>query len=120
MKSDSDVAATFVFPGPTKAMVFDPQAMKDIAAWLSTKSTTMMFVYGQNDPYGAAAFDPGNEPETFRFYAPAGNHGSMIADLTAADQATAAKALEGWLGIQPKPAPVPTPEQRRRHLRRHR
>ncbi len=117
---DSDVASTFVFPGPTKELVFQPEAMKDIATWLSSKSTTMMFIYGQNDPYSAAAFDPGDQPETYRFYAPAGNHLSMMADLTAADQATANKALESWLGIAPKSARRVAPEVRRRLVRRGR
>src|SRR5262249_35216252 len=96
VKPGSDVAATFVFPGPTRSVSLDPQAMMDIASWLSPQGKAMLFVYGQNDPYSAAAFDPTGATDSYRFFAPDGTHGASIADLVPADQQQALAALGKW------------------------
>ena len=108
----SDVAATFVVPGPGKTIVFHPESMTDVATWLSTLGKTMMFVYGADDPYSAAAFDPAGAQASYRFFAPSGNHGSTLAELAPSDQQTAYKALETWTGVTPMPTPPPSPKER--------
>jgi hypothetical protein len=96
-----DVPATYVAPGPTKEMVFHPESMKDIASWLATEGRSMLFIYGENDPYSAAAFELGNAKDSYRLFVPAGNHGSEIADLPEADKKKALDALFKWSGVQP-------------------
>ncbi|WP_437813898.1 S28 family serine protease [Sorangium sp. So ce1078] len=95
------VPTTFVEPGPGKTPVFDPAAMQDISAWLTTEGERLLFIYGENDPYTAAAFDIGAARDSHRFIAPGGTHGSVILSLAPADQALALGALESWTGVTP-------------------
>lgn len=101
----ADVASSQVEPGPTKEMALDEAAMLDVASWLSTEGERMMFVYGENDPYSAAAFEPGGAKDSYRFFVPAGNHGASIGDLPEGDRTAALAALEAWAGVAPKPVP---------------
>jgi hypothetical protein len=96
-----DVPATFVVKGPGKAMTFHPEAMKDVSNWVTTQAKAMLFIYGQNDPYSAAAFDIGTGEATYRFFVPKGNHGSEIGDLADADKQKALDALFAWAGKEP-------------------
>lgn len=103
-----DVAASYVEPGPGKQPTFDADAMPEIAEWLDSSGSQILFVYGENDPYTAAAFDP-SAADTVKYVAPGGNHGSRILDLPAADQADALAALATWTGVSPQ-----IPRSRRR------
>ncbi|MBK8254578.1 MAG: aminopeptidase [Polyangiaceae bacterium] len=102
---DADRAKTFVEPGPTKDIVLNPDAMIDIANWLAAEGTKTMFIYGEYDPYSAAAFELGNAADSYRFFVPGGNHGSEISDLLPADQQVAMNALGSWAGQMPKSVP---------------
>jgi PS-10 peptidase S37 len=100
--------------------VFRPAAMPDVQNWVKTSAQRMMFIYGEFDPWSAAAYDLGNATDSLKFIAPANNHGSGIADLRAADKEKALSTLERWLGVMRAPSPVPaTPhEGERKFLRR--
>ncbi|WP_437507819.1 S28 family serine protease [Sorangium sp. So ce1099] len=104
----ANVPTTFVDPGPGKAPVFDPGAMQDISAWLATEGERLLFIYGENDPYTAAAFEIGGARDTHRFIAPGGTHGAVILALAPADQALALGALEAWTGVAPRRPPRET------------
>lgn len=101
----ADVAASHVAPGPTKEMVLDAGAMPDIADWLANEGERMLFVYGEDDPYSAAAFEPGDAKDSYRFFVPGGNHGASIWDLPDADRAKALVALSTWAWVTPRPPP---------------
>jgi hypothetical protein len=101
----ADVAAAHVAPGPTKEMTLDAGAMPDIADWLSNDADHMLFIYGETDPWSAAAFEPGGAKDTYRFFVPGGNHGVFISDLPEADRAQALVALATWAWVAPSPAP---------------
>jgi len=109
MYAGTDVPASFVVPGPGKAMTFHPEAMKDVATWLSTSGQSMLFIYGENDPYSAAAFDLGSAKDSYRFFVPSGTHSAEIGDLPKDEQATAKAALYGWAGVAPKGLVGPSP-----------
>lgn len=96
-----DVPTSFVLAGPGKTPTFKPEAMQDITQWLDASGERILFVYGENDPYSAAAFDPGNAKDTFKFFAPGENHSAKILDLVEADRLTAFDALERWTGKAP-------------------
>jgi hypothetical protein len=106
-----DVPETFLTPD--KKTTFDPKAMNDVQNWVSTSGSTLLFVYGENDPYSAAAFEVGNAKDSYRFFAPNGNHGASIGALASADKATALAALGKWAGV-PVNAPKPQPPRPRR------
>ncbi|WP_232380116.1 hypothetical protein [Polyangium fumosum] len=61
----------------------------------------MMFIYGENDPYTAAAFDLGGAQDSYRFFEPAGNHSASIGGLPQADLEAALAALQAWTGVTP-------------------
>lgn len=88
-------------PEPT----FDPAAMEGVSQWLSTEGSRILFIYGENDPWTAAAFDLGGAQDSYKLLQPGGNHGSSIGGLSEADRQTALSALEAWTGVKPEPAP---------------
>lgn len=96
-----DVPETYVVPEPGKTPTYNPEAMKDVSNWLDAKGEKILFVYGQNDPYSAAAFDIGGAKDTFEFFAPGKNHFATILDLVDADRSVALDALERWTGKTP-------------------
>jgi hypothetical protein len=96
-----DVATSFVIPGPGKEPVFDSGAMEDVTGWLSAEGERILFIYGENDPYTAAAFELGGAKDAFRFVVPEGNHSAKIVDLPEADRDAALHALEAWTGVAP-------------------
>ncbi|MFG3049569.1 S28 family serine protease [Kitasatospora sp. NPDC048239] len=79
---------------------FDPSAMRDIDRWVRNSAERIIFVYGQNDPWGAEPFRLGRGSEDSYVYTVAGgNHGSNIGKLSAGESAAAtAKVLE-WAGL---------------------
>jgi hypothetical protein len=58
-----------------------------------------MLIYGQNDPWTAGAVDLGAASDSFKFIAPAANHGASIAALTDADESAATATVLRWAGI---------------------
>ena len=111
-----DVAASYVLPG--KVPVFDAAAMPDIADWLTAEGRAMLFIYGENDPYTAAAFEIEGAQDTYRFIAPGENHGARILDLVPAERDQALAALADWSGVTPKIPRSRPPAQDRHDLRR--
>ncbi|WP_327676606.1 S28 family serine protease [Kitasatospora sp. NBC_00458] len=81
-------------------MRFDPSAMRDIDRWVRNSAERIIYVYGQNDPWGAEPFRLGRGSEdSYVYTVPGGNHGSNIDKLPAAESAAAtAKVLE-WAGL---------------------
>ncbi len=83
-------------------MRFEPQRMRDIDHWVRTRGSELLFVYGQNDPWGAEAFELGHRTRDSYWYEAAGaNHGANISRLTPAEQAEATAALQRWAGVTP-------------------
>lgn len=103
-----DVPSSYVVPGSGKTPVFKPEAMQDISKWLSAEGSEILFVYGETDPYSAAAFDLGSAKDSFKFFAPGKNHSADILDLVDADRDVAFDALKRWTGKTPV-VPAATP-----------
>ncbi len=80
---------------------FDAAAMPDVADWVSTEGSELMFIYGENDPWTAGAFDLGNAQDSFLFTVPAGTHGANIEALPADQRQQAVDVLERWTGVTP-------------------
>jgi hypothetical protein len=105
-----DVSA-FVHPGPTKDTTFQPEAMPDVQSWISSSGSELLFVYGENDPWTAGAFELGNAFDSFRLTAPEANHGAGIYQLEPGDLAVAEDAVLRWAGLfdsaaSPRPRPA--------------
>ncbi|WP_432834833.1 S28 family serine protease [Dactylosporangium sp. CA-092794] len=83
---------------------FQPLAMLDVDAWVKFAGRQLLFVYGQNDPWGAEPFRLGPGTRDSLWYVAAGaNHGANIGLLKPAETATATAAVQRWAGV-PTPA----------------
>jgi hypothetical protein len=106
------------------SVTFEAAAMLDIDSWVKTSGSELMFVYGENDPWSAGAFELGGAVDSFRYYVAGGNHGAGILELATADRTQATAALRRWAGVAQQAAPhtwrsrlqVLGPRLRGRHL----
>jgi hypothetical protein len=74
--------------------------MRDVDNWVRHSGSELLFVYGENDPWGAEAFELGRGTrDSYRYEADGANHGANIAALTAAEQAEATAAVVRWAGV---------------------
>ncbi|MDL4819411.1 S28 family serine protease [Actinomadura opuntiae] len=78
------------------------RAMHDIDGWVRWHADHMLFLYGQNDPWGAEPFRLGRGSRDSAVYvAPGMNHsGRLIAKLPADEQAKAKADVLRWAGVQ--------------------
>lgn len=77
--------------------VYDPEPMRDIAEWVRTQASELLFVYGEYDPWTAGAFDVGDNPGAQVFVAPTADHSATIADLDRDARDKVLVLLEQWL-----------------------
>jgi len=90
-------------PPPGSNPEFDPAAMTDIGDWVASEGERLMFIYGEYDPWTAAAFDLGEAADSYVFIATAGTHGASIARLESDDREAAMEILHRWTGVAPLP-----------------
>ena len=78
-------------------MTFRPEVMAAVVPWLRGQGQRIIYIYGGNDPWSAAALGPAPGLDALQVVQPGANHGVKIRDL---DQAGAViAALERWLEI---------------------
>ncbi|MBC9716979.1 aminopeptidase [Streptomyces sp. TRM66268-LWL] len=83
-------------------MKFKPWVMRDVDSWVRKNATRMMYVYGENDPWGAERFRPGKGThDSHVFTAPGANHGANVAGLKADDKALATARILEWANVAP-------------------
>lgn len=87
---------------PGVDLTFDASTMVDIDTWVRTQGEGLMFVYGENDPWTAGAFELGAARDSYSFTAPGTNHGAAIRDLGPQDQMRALDVIERWTGVRPR------------------
>ncbi|PNG97549.1 S28 family serine protease [Streptomyces malaysiensis] len=88
-------------------MRFKPAAMRDIDRWVRQDAHRMLFVYGQNDPWGAERFRVGKgAKDAFVYTVAGGNHGSSIAQLAAEEKAKATAEVQQWAGVSATSRPL--------------
>ncbi|MFE6775429.1 S28 family serine protease [Streptomyces sp. NPDC057702] len=83
-------------------MRFDPSTMRDVDSWVRRDGERMLFVNGQNDPWGAEPFHVNRRNDSYVYVAPGANHGANIAALPAAQKAKATARVLDWAGVQPE------------------
>ncbi len=102
-----DVPTSYVVAGPGKDAVFDPAPMQDITTWAANDATSVLFIYGERDPWTAGAYVADPMHDVHRLTVAGGNHGSNIAGLSPGDRAFAYERLEAWTGVTPTARPLP-------------
>ncbi|MEV6111161.1 S28 family serine protease [Streptomyces sp. NPDC052109] len=81
-------------------MRFQPWAMRDVDTWVRHHATHMLFVYGQNDPWGAERFRLGaGARDSYVFTAPGMNHGANVAGLVPDQKSLATARILKWAGV---------------------
>ncbi|RSN70484.1 aminopeptidase [Actinomadura sp. WAC 06369] len=86
------------------------RAMRDIDRWVRGNAEHMLFVYGENDPWGAEPFRLGKGARDSDVYvAPGQNHSArLIARLPAEQRADAESDVRRWAGVQDEPRTLRT------------
>ncbi|MGW1411465.1 S28 family serine protease [Streptomyces sp. NPDC002403] len=83
-------------------MKFQPSVMRDVDTWVKHHADRMLYVYGQNDPWGAERFRPGaGSRDSYVMTVPGGNHGASVAGLAEENRAKATAAILRWAGVAP-------------------
>jgi hypothetical protein len=83
---------------------FTDVTMRDVQDWVSSKARTIMFVYGEFDPWTAGAYGKPNSAEgadNHWYLQPAGNHGSNFLALPQKEKEEATAILSRWLNKAP-------------------
>ena len=78
---------------------YDTHSMVDIQDWLSASGASVMLVYGQDDPWSAAALELGGAVDSFLYFVPGGNHGSSVGGLPNDQRAEAETTIARWAGL---------------------
>jgi len=68
---------------------------------VTNQGRALLFIYGENDPYTAAAFELGAAEDSHRFIVPGDNHGARILELDPGPRDQALAALAVWSGVDP-------------------
>ncbi|MEU5535293.1 S28 family serine protease [Streptomyces sp. NPDC020362] len=83
-------------------MRFRPGAMRDVDTWVRHRARHMLFVYGQNDPWGSERFRLGaGARDSYVFTAPGMNHGANVAGLVPEQKTLATARILEWAGAAP-------------------
>lgn len=82
---------------------FDASAMEDIYTWLRKKGNNMIYLYGERDPWTAAAFEPSEKTSAIKLINPGDNHKTNIGRLPWAMQDSIFTTLEEWLDMEIDP-----------------
>ncbi|WP_335936703.1 S28 family serine protease [Streptomyces sp. PTD5-9] len=83
-------------------MKFQPWVMRDVDTWVKHRGDRMLYVYGQNDPWGSERFRPNTgRRDNYVMTVPGGNHGSNVAQLAENDRTEATAAILRWAGVAP-------------------
>ncbi|MEU4061114.1 aminopeptidase [Streptomyces wedmorensis] len=81
-------------------MKFKPQVMRDVDDWVRKNANQMLFVYGENDPWGAEKFRLGKGArDSYVYVAPGANHGANVAGLVDAERENATARILAWAGL---------------------
>jgi hypothetical protein len=95
---------------------FTEGLMERIERWVLRRGRQFIFLYGENDPWGARMYAVAPENDSYRFVVEDGNHLSSLGDLPEAEQQVAEDALERWLRLDYEldiPSSVPDAARRR-------
>jgi hypothetical protein len=76
----------------------DARPMLDVDHWVRARSTRMMFIYGENDPWSAERFTP-SKRDSHLYVAAGANHGANISRLSDEDRAAATATLLRWAEV---------------------
>ncbi|MBC9725185.1 S28 family serine protease [Streptomyces sp. TRM68367] len=81
-------------------MTFQPWAMRDVDTWVRHNARHMLFVYGENDPWGAEPFRLSRgAKDSYVLTAPGMNHGANVAGLAPDQKSLATARILDWADV---------------------
>ena len=94
-----DVPSTYPPLGIEK--IFKPAVMPQIEQWVLNEGERFLFIYGENDPWSATAFEGKASNDSYRFFVTGarGNHRARILDLSTTDRDFVLERIQTWLGV---------------------
>lgn len=75
-----------------------PGPMLDMDQWVRTQSQRILFINGQNDPWGAERFTP-SPHDSHSYTAPGATHGARISLLAGSDRIAATDIVRRWADV---------------------
>jgi hypothetical protein len=76
---------------------FNPGVMQDVNNWLQNEGNNIIYIYGTQDPWTAAAVELTGATNALKIMQPGGNHGVRIIGLD--EEGTVIQTLEQWLNM---------------------
>ena len=95
LKDTVDITFDYKIPKGIKTS-FDPAIMSDINDWIQKKGNYMLYIYGENDPWGATAVNPSENTISVKMINPNGNHSTRIKSFPDNMQDSIFTILENW------------------------
>lgn len=86
-----------IFLPENSAFVFDTTMARQCERYLQENDPTMIFVYGEFDPWSAAAVDFSGKTNMYRAVAKGGSHGSRIHTLDEIQRKAVVERIKKWL-----------------------
>lgn len=96
IKTAQNYLQKIFLPDPSN-FVFDSTMSKKTAAYLKSQDPKIIFVYGGDDPWSAAAVQFTGKEQMYRAVAPGGSHRTRISALPEEIQAEVMGRLKQWL-----------------------
>lgn len=102
------------------SLMFNPATMLDIGKWVKTEAEHILWVYGENDPWTAGAFELDPARDLYAFVVPGGNHGASLTSrsLPAESRNLAYEVLQKWTGVAPQKLELTAPQHYENPMRR--
>ena len=80
------------------SLTLDKSKMQDIVSWLQSDGDRIIYIYGEKDPWTAAAIELTGAADALKIIQPGENHGVKISDCDEKQQIY--DKLEEWLGVE--------------------
>ena len=97
IKSSKGYLAKLFLPESVQNMTFDPATYSKVENFISTTNDKMIFIYGEYDPWSAAATTNPHSPNALYLVVPKGSHRARISDLPDSMKELAIKTLKEWM-----------------------
>jgi len=78
-------------------VTYNPEPVKDIINWLDDNGNNMIFIYGELDPWGAAAYKPTENTNSLFLNLDNGNHSTRLKNFPKDTRAAAMDSLQMWV-----------------------
>ena len=88
-----------IFAPNSDTITFKPEVMEDIHAWLQNEGNNIIYIYGGQDTWTAAAVELTGQTNAIKIVQPGANHFLRIADLDFDKQQLILSTLDQWLNL---------------------